>query len=67
MLGCLTALYIAVVLNLIMENINVQLYLGITDVRLSKNVPSYNLVQNAASALAAIIPDSLLVSILWGP
>ncbi len=64
-LGFVTALYIAVVLNLIMENINVQLYLGFrTDVHLTEKVPSFNSVQNATSALAAIIADSLLVSIL---
>ena len=61
-LGFLTALYTAVVLNLAMEAQIIQLYLDIfID---GPPVPSsmlYLLIQNAVSASAAIIADSLLV------
>ena len=61
-LGFLTALYIAVVLNLAMEAQIIQLYLDIfIDGPAGQSTMSYLLIQNAVSASAAIIADSLLV------
>ncbi|KJA25281.1 hypothetical protein HYPSUDRAFT_421362 [Hypholoma sublateritium FD-334 SS-4] len=55
--GCLTALYIAVIINLTMENLIIRTtFLG----PLGSNLLLYGQIQNAVSALAAIIADSLL-------
>ncbi len=60
-LGFLTALYIAVVLNLAMEaQIVLRAYFGLQGYEVTI---TYFLIQNAVSASAAIIADSLLVSV----
>lgn len=74
-LGCLTALYISVILNMAMECQTIQTFIHVLEIpfaiplnkEVSTHLISYGLIQNAVSALAAIIADSLLVSITQIP